>query len=88
MATGQISHRHIQDEPVIESERRQIFFGMAVGIPTFYVRRNTRNRFLLKILRRTKNIRISNRYPNYWRVQNREYCLALLALLNEDAAVV
>lgn len=86
MATGQLSHRHIPDEPVIESERRQIFFGLAVGIPTFYVRRNTRNRFLLKILRRTRHIRISNRYPDYWRVQNREYCLALLNLLTEDGA--
>jgi hypothetical protein len=81
-----VSHRHIPDDPMLESERRQIFFGMAVGIPTFYVRRSTRNRFLLRILRRTRNIRSSNRYPGYWRVQNREYCLALLDLLAADAA--
>ena len=86
MATGQLSHAHIPDDPVIESERRQIFFGLAVGIPTFYVQRNTGNRFLLKILRRTRNIRASNRYPGYWRVRNRDYCLALLDLLAEDGA--
>jgi len=32
-----ISHRHIPDSPVVESERRQILFGAAIGIPTFFV---------------------------------------------------
>lgn len=86
MATGQVSHRHIPDDPVTESERRQIFFGMSVGIPTFYVRRTTRNQFLLKILRRVDKVRVSRRYPGYFRVPNRDYCLALLELLREDAA--
>lgn len=85
LATGQVSHRHIPDDPVTESERRQIFFGMSVGIPTFYVRRTTRNQFLLKILRRIDKVRVSRRYPGYFRVPNREYCLALLELLREDA---
>lgn len=86
LATGQVSHRHIPDDPITESERRQIFFGMSVGIPTFYVRRTTRNQFLLKILRRIDKVRVSRRYPGYFRVPNREYCLALLELLREDAA--
>lgn len=88
LASGEVRHRHIPDDPVTESERRQIFFGLAVGIPTFYVSRRTRDRFLLKILRRTRQVRVSNRYPGYWRVPNREYRLALLDILVEDGAVL
>ena len=86
MAGGQVRHRHIPDTPFVESERRQIFFGMAVGIPTFYVLRKTRNRFLLKILKKTGRIRNSHRYPGYLRVYHQDYCKALLQLLREDAA--
>ena len=86
MFTGQVRHRYIPDTPFVESERRQIFFGMAIGIPTFYVLKNTRNRFLLKILKRTERIRSSRRYPGYLRVYHQDYCKALLALLREDAA--
>lgn len=86
MATGRVRHRHIPDTPFIESERRQVFFDMAVGIPTFYVKRNTRNRFLLKIIKQTDKIRTSRRYPEYLRIYRNEYCRALLKLLWEDAA--
>jgi hypothetical protein len=70
----------------VESERRQIFFGAAIGIPTFYVRKDSGNLFLRKILQRTRNVRASNRYPGYLRVQNREYCRALVQILLEDGA--
>ncbi|SEA26794.1 hypothetical protein SAMN05660420_01661 [Desulfuromusa kysingii] len=86
MASGQIRHRHIPDTPFVESERRQIFFGMAVGIPTFFVLRTTRNRFLLKILKQTDHIRTSRRYPGYLRVYHQDYCQALLKLLRKDGA--
>jgi hypothetical protein len=86
MAEGRIDHNQIPDEPSIESERRQIFFGAAIGLPTFYVRRNSPNRFLRRILQRTKRIRPSRRYPGYFRVQNLEYCKALVRILREDAA--
>lgn len=86
MATGQVRHRHIPDTPFVESERRQIFFDMAVGIPTFFVLRNTRNRFLLRILRKTDRIRTSRRYPGYLRIYCDEYCRALVEVLREDAA--
>lgn len=85
MAEG-MDHGHIPDTPHLESERRQIFFGAAIGIPTFFVRRDTPNRFLKKILGRTERIRPSHRYPGYLRVYNREYCLALLRLIREDGA--
>jgi hypothetical protein len=83
---GEVTHAHIPDDPFIESERRQIIFGAAVGIPTFYVRKNTPNRFLMKILEKTEGTRISRRYPGYIRVYNAAYRGALLRILKEDAA--
>lgn len=86
LVEGKISHAHIPDDPSVESERRQIFFGAAIGIPTFYVRKNSGNLFLGKILLRTREVRQSRRYPGYLRVKNREYCRALVQLLLEEAA--
>ena len=86
LAEGKLIHGHIPDDPSVESERRQIFFGAAIGIPTFYVHKESGNLFLRKILLRTRNVRASNRYPGYLRVQNREYCRALVQILLEDGA--
>jgi hypothetical protein len=86
MAEGRYDHRHIPDTPGTESERRQIFFGHALGLPTFFVKRTTRNRFLLRILRKTKQIRNSRRYPGYLRIYQKEYCRALIDVLCEDGA--
>ncbi|MEI6215255.1 MAG: hypothetical protein WCP10_14210 [Desulfuromonadales bacterium] len=85
MALG-THHGHIPDGPSLESERRQIFFGTAIGIPTFFVRRNSTNAFLSKILKKTEGIRSSHRYPGYLRVQVGEYRKALVMVLREDAA--
>lgn len=85
-AEGRITHAHIPDDPFIESERRQIFFGTAIGIPTFYVLRDTTNKLLSAILRRTKRTRASHRYPGYLRVYNEDYRRALIETLLEDAA--
>ncbi len=85
MAMG-IDHRYIPDTPSLESERRQIFFGTAIGIPTFFVRKDTTNLFLQKILRKVRSVRSSHRYPGYLRVYNREYRWALVRLIREDAA--
>ncbi|MFH0784863.1 MAG: hypothetical protein V2B20_23310 [Pseudomonadota bacterium] len=83
---GKVSHIDIPDKPSIESERRQIFFGKAIGIPTFYVRANTGNRFLRRILTDIPSKRCSRRYKGYIRIQHDEYNLALLRLLEADAA--
>jgi hypothetical protein len=85
MALG-TSHTHIPDTPSVESERRQIFFGAAIDIPTFFVRKNSNNAFLEKILKKTEGIRPSHRYPGYLRVQIIEYRRALLRVIREDAA--
>jgi hypothetical protein len=81
-----ITHRHIPDSPVVESERRQILFGTAIGIPTFFVQKQTPNALIQSILKEVKHTRQSRRYPGYIRVHNREYRKALLKILRRDAA--
>jgi hypothetical protein len=82
---GKYSHGHIPDTPFVESERRQVFFGTAAGIPTFFVRRDTPNCLMQDILQHTNSLRASRRYPGYLRVQNAEFRLALVRLLRRDA---
>ena len=81
----EVTHIDIPDDPTIESERRQIFFGTAIGIPTFFVHKSTVNQFMKKILSRTENIRGSRRYTGFLRVHNIEYRKALLRVIREDA---
>jgi hypothetical protein len=82
--TQRLSHDDIPNGPTIESERRQIFFGTAIGLPTFFVQTQTSNRFLARILKRTVNTRPSRRYPGYTRVHNLEYRRALVDLIRTD----
>ncbi|HYA13740.1 MAG TPA: hypothetical protein VEF33_05315 [Syntrophales bacterium] len=86
IAEGAITHAHIPDDPCVESERRQIVFGSAIGIPTFFVRQDTGNVFLKRIIEKASRIRLSRRYPGYLRVYNLEYRKALLNIIREDAA--
>lgn len=81
-----VQHHDIPDHPSVESERRQIFFADAVGIPTFYVRANTGNRLLRKILAHVSSQRSSLRYKGYVRVKIDDYKLALLHVLETDGA--
>lgn len=85
MAKGVLTHADIPDDPSLESERRQIFFASAIGNPTFFVRKNSENRLLMRIIGKTREVRGSSRYPGYVRVKVSEYRLALLEVLNEDA---
>jgi len=85
IAEGTITHAHIADDPCVESERRQIVFGCAIGIPTFFVRHDTGNIFLKRIIEKASRIRLSRRYPGYLRVYNLEYRRALLNIIREDA---
>ncbi|SLM32417.1 conserved hypothetical protein [Desulfamplus magnetovallimortis] len=45
-----VTHDDIPDLPEVESERRQIFFGAAIGVKTVFIRENTHNHFLASIL--------------------------------------
>ena len=85
LAKGELSHAEIPDDPSLESERRQIFFASAIGIPTFFVKKNSENRFLMRIVSKAREVRGSSRYPGYVRVKVSEYRLALLDVLREDA---
>jgi hypothetical protein len=86
LAQGSYDHHDIPDDPVTESERRQMFFGAALGIPSFFVRKNTRNRLLRRILRQTDGLRASRRYPGYSSVPVEAYQRALLEVVTEDGA--
>ncbi len=86
--SGQITHADIPDAPDSESERRQMFFGCAIGLPTFFVRARTPNRFLARLLAKTARIRDSRRYPGCVRVYHLEYRRALVAALETDGAAL
>jgi hypothetical protein len=80
-----IRHTDIPDTPKIESERRQIFFGAAIGIPTVFIHRQSRNRFLQRLLKDVRDTRFSHRYPGYVRVKIDEYQKSLVRTIRRDA---
>ncbi|MDA8126175.1 MAG: hypothetical protein M0009_13420 [Deltaproteobacteria bacterium] len=86
LAEERVTHADIPDNPFVESERRQIIFGRAMGIPTFFIREDSENRFLKRIVERSDRVRPSRRYPGYLRVYHREYCRSLVRIIKEDAA--
>ena len=86
VATGTYTHADIPDDPDTESERRQLLFAAAAGLPVAYVRRATRNRFLLQVLARTRRTRPSKRHPQYLKVWLDDYRRALVELLAADGA--
>jgi hypothetical protein len=83
--TGAVSHADIPDHPFVESERRQVFFAAAAGVPTFYFRSDTSNAFLARLVRRTRHTRASRRYAGFTRVRLVDFQLMLIALLRQDA---
>jgi hypothetical protein len=83
--SGEYAHLDIPHEPSSESERRLPFFCAALGLPAFNIRVNTPNDFLRRIVALTANTSAS-RHGGYLRVPLREYCVALVQLLQEDAA--
>jgi hypothetical protein len=80
-----IRHTDIPDTPKIESERRQFFFGAAIGIPTVYIHRQSRNRFLQRLLKDVRGTRFSHRYPGYVRIKIDEYQKSLVRTIRRDA---
>lgn len=79
--SGEVTHEDIPDDPFTESERRQAIFASAIGLPTFFVRRNTGNRLLKSILDHADRTRPSHRYGEYTRVRTGDYRLALVDFL-------
>jgi hypothetical protein len=85
IAQGTVSHQDIPDTPHVESERRQIVFGEAIGLGSFYVRKDGGNRFLQRILSRIPSVRPSSRYAQYLKVKSSDYRLALVQVLEDEA---
>ncbi len=82
---GEVGHEDIPDDPTSESERRQPFFFSAAGVPAFYVRHDSRNQFLLNIVRHCRKTRTSRRHPGYIRVSLRDYRRALLTYVHQSS---
>ncbi|HAP38626.1 MAG TPA: hypothetical protein DCQ94_02595 [Nitrospira sp.] len=85
VATGQVTHEDIPDDPFTESERRQCMFASAIGVATVNVREAGPNRFLARIVGRTQKTRSSRRYAGHLRVRIEDYRLALLSTIEDDA---
>ncbi|WP_419176361.1 hypothetical protein [Desulfosediminicola sp.] len=83
---GKVVHQDIPDLPPVESERRQMFFATAIGVPTVYIRTNSSNMFLKKILKHVKQQRHSKRYRNYLRIKVSDYQQALISFLKIEGA--
>ncbi len=85
VASGRVAHGHIPDRPVVESERRQVVFAAAIGLPTFFVDSRTPNAFLRHLVAGVARTRSSRRYPGRIRVILVEYRRRLLQFLRENA---
>ncbi|HEY1731625.1 MAG TPA: hypothetical protein VGG15_07740 [Terriglobales bacterium] len=81
----EVAHEEIPDDPTSESERRQPFFFSAAGLPAFYVRHDSRNQFLLNLVRNCRKTRTSRRHSGYTRVSIRDYRHALLLYVRQNA---
>jgi hypothetical protein len=81
---GSVTHADIPDTPGIESERRQIFFATAIGLPTVFIRANTGNQLLRRILGLVKGQRPSRRYRGYVRIEVSGYQQACLEILRNE----
>ena len=84
--SGRITHDDVPDRPVIESERRQVFFCTAIDLPTFYIDSRSRNSLLRQIVAAARHTRSSRRYPGRTRCLTAEYRRSLAALLETEAA--
>lgn len=86
IALGQVTHAAIPDDPEVESERRQFLFAAAMGLSHGYVARDTRNTFLMHIVRGVDGVRASARFPGYLAVPLDPFRLGLLRVLRAGAA--
>ncbi|MBK9137952.1 MAG: hypothetical protein IPM17_04210 [Verrucomicrobia bacterium] len=80
---GELTPEMIPDDPLVESERRQIVFAAAIGVPTVFIRQQTPDWLLRRLAERCDGVRASRRYPGCWRVPLRAWQLALVRYLRE-----
>jgi hypothetical protein len=85
VVSGVYSHQHIPNDPYSESERRLPFFCAALGLEAFNLRMDTPNDFLRRLATRLRKS-IASRHRGYLRIDLREYCEALVDILEQDAS--
>lgn len=85
VTSERFGHGDVPDDPTLESERRQVIFACAIGLPTFFVHQSTRNELLKAVLAHTEGIRASRRYPGYFRVGTDAYRCGLVRLIQAEA---
>ncbi|MGD9732966.1 MAG: hypothetical protein AB7U45_12360 [Desulfamplus sp.] len=86
-----ITHDDIPDTPEVESERRQIFFGSAIGIKTVFIKEKSPNKFLqtiLSIVQQRIKLTKSVRYAGYYKIKIKDYRIALLDMLEQHGAIL
>lgn len=88
LLSGNITHADIPDDPVTESERRQIFFSAAIGLPAISIREKNPSAFISEITSLASSLRRSERYNGQLRVRVREYRLALVKMLRSEETLV
>ena len=84
-----VTHDDIPDIPEMESERRQIFFGSAIGIKTVFIHENSPNRFLSTLLttvQQRKKLNKSIKYPGYIKLHIQDYLVGLVDFLESEMA--
>ncbi|MBF0211524.1 MAG: hypothetical protein HQK68_11645 [Desulfamplus sp.] len=86
-----ITHEDIPDTPEVESERRQIFFGAAIGIKSVFIKEDTPNKFLqniLSIIQKRAKLTRSIKYSGYYKLKIKDYLIALLQMLEQEGAIL
>lgn len=84
LLSGRYGHAHIPDTPFVESERRQVLFAAAIGLPTVYLRSDTPSLFLRDLFPLISGTRMSRRYPGYLRVPVPALMTALCDKIERD----
>ncbi len=88
IADGRLGHDLVPDDPTTESERRQVFFGAAIGLPTFFVRERGGNLLMRRLVGQSRDLRPSRRYPGYTRVKHQAFRRALWGCLKTEGAAL
>lgn len=83
---GELSHPDIPDTCRVESERRQLLFSTAIGLPWLLVEEGTANMVLRSILRHSRGLRPSRRHPGYVELRRQDFQLALINFLRQRGA--
>lgn len=88
LLSGRYGHSDIPDTPFVESERRQVIFAAAIGLPTVYFRSDTPNLFLKDLFPLIRETRMSRRYPGYLRVPLPSLMTAFHEKIMQDGAAL